>query len=74
MYNNRRQAVIQLFTIKQVGEQLYVTRKTVLSWIAKGELRAFKLGSGGRLWRITARDLAAFIRIQQGRALHGGQD
>ena len=52
----------RLLTIADVCEQLHVTRKTVSRWIGNGELKAFKLGSGGRLWRIRERDLGRFLR------------
>lgn len=52
----------RFFTLNEVCEKLGVTRKTALNWIKTGELKAFKLGSGGRLWRIKERDLQAFIR------------
>ncbi|MFZ2055691.1 MAG: helix-turn-helix domain-containing protein [Candidatus Aminicenantales bacterium] len=52
----------RFFTLNEVCEKLGVTRKTALNWIKTGELKAFKLGSGGRLWRVRERDLQAFIR------------
>jgi len=54
----------KLLTIKEVCIELKVTRKTVIRWIETGELKAFKLGSGGRLWRVRERDLQAFIKSQ----------
>jgi excisionase family DNA binding protein len=54
----------KILTIKDTCAELKVTRKTVIRWIGTGELRAFKLGSGGRLWRIRERDLQTFIRLQ----------
>ncbi|MGB7296809.1 MAG: helix-turn-helix domain-containing protein [Candidatus Aminicenantales bacterium] len=59
----------KLLTLKDVCEQVHVTRKTVIRWIENNELKAFKLGSGGRLWRIRERDLQAFIRSQQPKGL-----
>ena len=54
----------KFLTIKDVCAELKITRKTVIRWIKAGELKAFKLGSGGRLWRIRERDLQTFIRLQ----------
>jgi len=54
----------KILTIKDICAELKVTRKTVISWIGTGELKAFKLGSGGRLWRIRERDLQTFIKNQ----------
>jgi len=50
----------KFLTIKDVEGLMQVTRKTVLSWISAGKLKAFKPG-GGRLWRIRARDLKHFV-------------
>ena len=54
----------KFFTVKELCETLQVTRKTVIHWIETGELRAFKLGSGKRLWRVREQDLKAFIKGQ----------
>jgi excisionase family DNA binding protein len=54
----------KLLTIKDICERVRVTRKTVAHWIGTGELRAFKIGSGGRLWRIREIDLKHFIEGQ----------
>jgi excisionase family DNA binding protein len=51
----------KILTIKEICSELKVTRKTVISWIETGELKAFKLGSGRRLWRIKERELQRFI-------------
>jgi excisionase family DNA binding protein len=55
----------KFLTIKDVCAELKITRKTVIRWIKAGELKAFKLGSERRLWRIRERDLQTFIRNQQ---------
>jgi len=54
----------RILTIKEICAELKVTRKTVIRWIETGELKAFKLGSGRRLWRVRERDLQAFIKNQ----------
>jgi excisionase family DNA binding protein len=54
----------KIFTIKEICGELKVSRKTVLHWIEAGELRAFKIGSGRRLWRICEQDLSRFIKAQ----------
>jgi excisionase family DNA binding protein len=56
-----------ILTIKEICADLKVTRRTVLSWIKTGELRAFKLGSGRRLWRIKERELQRFINQSGGK-------
>jgi len=58
----------RLLTIADVCEQLHVTRKTVTRLIGSGQLKAFKLGAGGRVWRIRERDLDQFIRGQQAKS------
>jgi excisionase family DNA binding protein len=58
----------KLLTIKDVCLTLRVTRNTVLRWIEAGELRAFKLGSGGRLWRVRERDLQHFLNARQAKS------
>jgi excisionase family DNA binding protein len=55
----------KLLTVKDVCLTLRVTRNTVLRWVEAGELRAFKLGSGGRLWRVWEQDLQQFLKAQQ---------
>ena len=54
-------------TVEQVATQMGVTERSVRNWINKGELKAFKLGTG---WKITAEDLQKFIdsksNIQKG--------
>ncbi len=52
----------KLLTIKDVCAELKVNRKTILRWIEAGELKAFKLGSGRRLWRIRERELQTFLK------------
>ncbi len=37
-------------TLDEVGARLGVHRETVAVWIRKGELRATKLGKGGKYW------------------------
>jgi excisionase family DNA binding protein len=56
--------MIKMFTIKEICAELKVTRKTVIRWIEAGELKAFKLGSGRRLWRIREHDFGRFIKAQ----------
>ncbi len=56
-----------ILTIKEICAGLKVTRRTVLSWIKMGELKAFKLGSGRRLWRVKERDLQRFINQSGGK-------
>lgn len=46
-------------TVKKVSQKLGVSEKTVREYISKGELIAFKLGTG---WKITEEDLQTFIK------------
>jgi excisionase family DNA binding protein len=55
----------KILTLKEICAELKVTRKTVIRWIETGELKAFKLGSGRRLWRIRERELQRFINESQ---------
>lgn len=54
-------------TVEQVSKSLGVSEKTVRNYISKGELKAFKLGTG---WKITEENLQSFIEsksnIQKG--------
>ena len=58
----------KLLTIKDVCAELKVNRKTILRWIEAGELKAFKLGSGRRLWRIKEQELKKFIKQSGGKS------
>jgi excisionase family DNA binding protein len=49
------------YTVKEIVKILKASRRSVLSWIYAGKLKAFKPG-GGRLWRIRERDLKRFVR------------
>jgi excisionase family DNA binding protein len=48
-------------TLDEVAERLHVHRETVAVWIRNGELRATKLGRGGKYW-IQPRDVYHFVR------------
>lgn len=48
----------KLLTPPQVAERLQVNERTVTQWLRKGHLRGFKIG---KEWRISARDLEAFL-------------
>ena len=52
--------VEKIFTIKDVCNFLGTPRASVIRWIKKGRLLAFKLPYG-RLWRIKKSDFLAFI-------------
>lgn len=49
-----------ILTVKQISVLMGAPRVTVISWIRKGNLLAFKLPDG-RIWRIRTSDLLAFI-------------
>jgi excisionase family DNA binding protein len=52
--------VEKIYTVKEICDLLGASRGTVIGWIKKGRLLAFKLPDG-RLWRISTTELLAFI-------------
>jgi excisionase family DNA binding protein len=52
----------KFLTIQQVAELLVVSPRTVQRWIARGELRAHRIGA---LVRIATDDLKAFLAIRR---------
>jgi len=48
----------KLLTPPQVAQHLQVNERTVTLWLRRGHLRGFKIG---KEWRISARDLEAFL-------------
>jgi excisionase family DNA binding protein len=57
-------------TLPEVAERLKVSRRTVYRWIKSGDLDAYQLS---REYRITERDLKAFLEAHRARA-KGGRD
>lgn len=51
----------KLLTVEEVAELLRVSKKLVYEWVSDGDLRAKRLGPGGRLIRISKADLDAFV-------------
>ncbi len=51
-------AVPTFYTPEEVAAQLKVARRTVYTWLSRGQLRGSRLGN---LWRITEADLHAFL-------------
>jgi excisionase family DNA binding protein len=47
-----------VYTPEQVAEHLQVSLRTVMDYLRAGKLKGFKVG---RLWRIKASDLQAFM-------------
>ncbi len=47
-----------LITATQVAQRLQVNERTVTQWLRTGYLRGFKIG---KEWRVSARDLEAFL-------------
>lgn len=45
-------------TVEEVSKRLDVTERTVRNWINKGDLKAYKLGTG---WKITEEAVQIFI-------------
>jgi excisionase family DNA binding protein len=52
--------VEKIYTVREVCDLLGSSRGTVIGWIKKGSLLAFKLPDG-RLWRVSSTELLAFI-------------
>jgi len=48
------------YTVEEIVNILKASRRSVLSWIYAGRLRAVKIG-GGRLWRVGENDLQRFV-------------
>ena len=48
----------EYLTVEQISDKLQVHWQTVLSYIRKGQLKAFKLGKG---YRVAREDFEAFI-------------
>ncbi len=48
----------KLLTPPQVAQRLQVNERTVTQWLRRGLLRGFKIG---KEWRVSARDLDAFL-------------
>ncbi len=48
----------KLLTPPQVAQRLQVNERTVTQWLRRGHLRGFKIG---KEWRVSERDLQAFL-------------
>jgi excisionase family DNA binding protein len=53
---------IRFFTIKQIAEQLCVSKRTVSRWIASRDLKSHKFGAAVR---ISEDDFRAFVAVQR---------
>ena len=53
----------RLLTIKDVCSLTQATRRTVLKWIERDGLKAYKVAE--RLWRIRERELQRFLKTHQ---------
>ena len=61
---NRKMSVQPFLSLPEVQTLLGVkSRKTILKYILRGELTAYKLG--GTRWRIARRDVDKFLNAQQ---------
>ena len=52
---------LRLFTAAEAAAILNVSLRTLQSWVREGQLPHTRLGEGGRLVRIRAKDLQQFI-------------
>ncbi len=50
-----------LLTIPEVAERLRVSPRTVLDWLQTGQLRGYRPGGTRVGWRVSERDLQAFL-------------
>jgi len=54
---------MELLTRKEVAKRLRVHERTVERWLAKGDLKGSKLGTGKTaLWRIPTKEVEAFLK------------
>jgi excisionase family DNA binding protein len=53
---------LRLYTTAEAAAILNVSLRTVQGWIREGNLSHIRLGEGGRLVRIPAKDLQEFIQ------------
>ncbi len=60
----------KLLTPPQVARQLQVNERTVTQWLRRGHLRGFKIG---KEWRVSLRDLEAFLEQSANVPVIGGQ-
>ncbi len=49
---------VKLLTPVDIANRLQVNDRTVTHWLRKGHLRGFKVG---KEWRVSSRDLEAFL-------------
>ncbi len=54
----RQDEAERLWTVREAADRLRKSPKTILRWIAKGELPAFKVG---RQWLVSDRDIRQFL-------------
>ncbi len=62
---------LRLYTPAEAAAILNVSMRTLQGWIRDGQLPHTRLGEGGRLVRIRARDLQSFIERNYRRAGEG---
>lgn len=56
---------IEYLTVEQVAKQIQVNKRTVLTWIASGELPAVVIGKRG--YRISKTDLHNYLEAKKRR-------
>jgi excisionase family DNA binding protein len=52
----------QFLTVSEVAERLRVSEETIRRWLRDGRLFGVHLGSRKGGWRVSERDLEAFLR------------
>jgi excisionase family DNA binding protein len=55
----------EVYTVRDVAQQLHLTTETVRDYLQEGKLKGFK---AGKQWRVREQDLEAFIEalLQKG--------
>ena len=67
----------ELLTTREVAQRCRVRPSTVLDWIKRGELPAVNVATGKRklpLYRVTADDLAAWVKARRQKGHGQGDD
>lgn len=55
--------LMKVYTLEELVEVLQVTRRTLYNYIREGKLKAAKMG---KYWRVTEKQLEAFLRATNG--------
>ena len=59
----------ELLTVMEVAVRLNVHRETTLRWLRSGRLNGFRQSGNPARWRISEKDLQAFILKRRGQGI-----